>query len=464
MCGAASPGGQTVKQSSKANHARIARAAERRAARRAKTTASSRVAQTAVATAIGAGILLHGGQPADGVVTSAGTLVQVAVTVPVDDGADAPSSGAASTAESDGSDPADPGRRAGRRRRHGRPRRRRPRRRAPPTTPHRRTRDGRPRDRRWGHGGHVGHGGAADHRPGRHPRRRCRCGRRGRAGRGHRRTRAGHARGRRPAAGRERRDRRDRARRRACRGVHRGRDADHRPGPDRADDLRGTAGREARDSGARSALARAVLAWFGVAPGAVSGPSAPSTPAALLLAQWAWFRRGENPLFNQSPVVRPGQTGGPSTGEVVGTVEATDPDRDRLTYTLAQAPSRGRVVVNRDGSYVYTPDAELARTGGTVTFTVAVRDNDPAAPGLGGFTGLLHDALAVRHPALADRLFGAHVVTTVVTVDVTGTAVTAPDPDTRTDPATGVVTGHVGPDDGIARTYTVTTPPGGGGS
>ena len=122
------------------------------------------------------------------------------------------------------------------------------------------------------------------------------------------------------------------------------------------------------------------------------------------------------------------------------------------------------MVLGDDGTYTYIPDAATAQTGGTDTFTITVVDNNRAAPRLGGFTALARHVLARSHPALAQRLFGAHAIE--VTVDVTVTATTAPpipaDVTVGTpDPATGVVRGTLPATDanGAPLTYTVTTPP-----
>lgn len=58
---------------------------------------------------------------------------------------------------------------------------------------------------------------------------------------------------------------------------------------------------------------------------------------------------------------------------VNGTVTATDVDLEPLTFSLAAAPSIGGVVVNGDGTFTYTPDADA---NGVDTFTVDVTDGD----------------------------------------------------------------------------------------
>ncbi|MCV7011400.1 Ig-like domain-containing protein [Mycolicibacterium madagascariense] len=73
-------------------------------------------------------------------------------------------------------------------------------------------------------------------------------------------------------------------------------------------------------------------------------------------------------------------TPGTATGAVTGSLGATDADGDHLTYTVTGAPSRGKVTVNADGTFTYTPTAAArhaaAQSGGATTdsFTVTVSD------------------------------------------------------------------------------------------
>ncbi len=64
-----------------------------------------------------------------------------------------------------------------------------------------------------------------------------------------------------------------------------------------------------------------------------------------------------------------------------GTLVASDPDADLLSYAMATPPAHGTLIVNPDGTYVYTPDPDYAGpdsftftasdgNGGTVTSTV----------------------------------------------------------------------------------------------
>ncbi|WP_036991111.1 cadherin-like domain-containing protein, partial [Metapseudomonas furukawaii] len=58
---------------------------------------------------------------------------------------------------------------------------------------------------------------------------------------------------------------------------------------------------------------------------------------------------------------------------VSGQLGATDPDGDSLTFTAGDAPRNGTVVVNPDGSYTYTPNANF---NGGDSFTVIVSDGN----------------------------------------------------------------------------------------
>ena len=58
---------------------------------------------------------------------------------------------------------------------------------------------------------------------------------------------------------------------------------------------------------------------------------------------------------------------------VSGTVTANDVDGDTLNYSKGLDPAKGTVTVNADGSYIYTPKANLY---GTDSFTVIVSDGN----------------------------------------------------------------------------------------
>ena len=101
------------------------------------------------------------------------------------------------------------------------------------------------------------------------------------------------------------------------------------------------------------------------------------------------FLKGiQNPKINAISIVRLAVDGEPpaavadsyvATEDTTRTVSAafgvlnndTDPDGDALTASLVSGPSNGTLVLNADGSFEYTPDAEFS---GTDSFTYAASD------------------------------------------------------------------------------------------
>ncbi|WP_161600491.1 Ig-like domain-containing protein [Mycolicibacterium hodleri] len=77
---------------------------------------------------------------------------------------------------------------------------------------------------------------------------------------------------------------------------------------------------------------------------------------------------------NSSPTLHPTQTGQSAAGVVSGELNAADPDSADLTFSVAQVPAHGSVVVDADGSYSYTPDPAVSATGTTDSFRVSVSD------------------------------------------------------------------------------------------
>jgi len=77
---------------------------------------------------------------------------------------------------------------------------------------------------------------------------------------------------------------------------------------------------------------------------------------------------------NSAPVVAATPTIGkpnPTTGIVTGTLAATDPDADPLTYTAT--PTKGAITFTADGRFTYTPNA--APNAAQDTFSVSVTDD-----------------------------------------------------------------------------------------
>lgn len=83
---------------------------------------------------------------------------------------------------------------------------------------------------------------------------------------------------------------------------------------------------------------------------------------------WAALRRS---LLNQAPTLTPVQLTGVITGEIAGTVDALDPDGDRLVYRVVRGPATGKVHLNADGTFTYTPGESF---DGVDTFVVRAVD------------------------------------------------------------------------------------------
>ncbi|SDD06159.1 Calx-beta domain-containing protein [Pedobacter soli] len=114
---------------------------------------------------------------------------------------------------------------------------------------------------------------------------------------------------------------------------------------------------------------------------------------------------------------------------VNGTIAAGDAEGDPLTFAVGTAPVHGKVVLNADGTYTYTPDPNYS---GTDSFTVSVSD------GKGGTTRV---SISVTvNPVNDAPVATAPAITTPQNTPVNGT-ITATDVD------------------GDPLTFTVSTPP-----
>lgn len=174
------------------------------------------------------------------------------------------------------------------------------------------------------------------------------------------------------------------------------------------------------------------LVFFGL-PLLGGGTTTPVNP--IPLAVLAWARRTQQLLANRTPTVgTPTSVYDPTSETIRGSVGITDSDGDRLVYSVTDAPDRGTLVINPDGTYVYTPNGATAQTGGTDTFSVKASDN--TAFHLHGLASLLG---VHRHSA---------TTTVSVTVPADNNQVPIVDPSAvpqvgAPDPLTGVVTGSV---------------------
>ena len=76
-------------------------------------------------------------------------------------------------------------------------------------------------------------------------------------------------------------------------------------------------------------------------------------------------------FFNQAPSVSPVQLTGQSEGPITGSIGASDPEGDRIVYSLTGDARYGSVAIDSFGGYTYTPGPDFT---GIDTFTVAAAD------------------------------------------------------------------------------------------
>ena len=76
-------------------------------------------------------------------------------------------------------------------------------------------------------------------------------------------------------------------------------------------------------------------------------------------------------FFNQAPSVSPVQLTGQSEGPITGSIGASDPEGDRIVYSLTGDAQYGSIASDSAGGYTYTPGPGFT---GIDTFTVAAAD------------------------------------------------------------------------------------------
>jgi len=104
-------------------------------------------------------------------------------------------------------------------------------------------------------------------------------------------------------------------------------------------------------------------------------PSAPVAASAAVNLLAATGRELGRTFLNQYPTTAPSITTQSADGVVTGTLGASDPEGDRLVYTVVGKPSLGRVSIDQaTGDFTYTPVVDVASYGGTDAFTVSVSD------------------------------------------------------------------------------------------
>lgn len=125
-------------------------------------------------------------------------------------------------------------------------------------------------------------------------------------------------------------------------------------------------------------LVTGLLNLFGVGPSTGARPGAPVLPSLPQLLEFVFVAIRQHHQYvwhNTPPSVTPVLVSeDPVTGAKVYDFVLEDADDDRLVLKVGQ-PKYGNLTKNTDGTYAYTPDAEMAVAGYTDEFTVTVSDD-----------------------------------------------------------------------------------------
>ena len=108
----------------------------------------------------------------------------------------------------------------------------------------------------------------------------------------------------------------------------------------------------------------------------------------------------------------------PTTGAVMGTLNFTDPDGDPLSYSVVANPAKGTLVVNPDGTFVYTP---------TVAARLVARTT--AGPDLDSFTIVASDGSATAATIVSPTIDAARLVLSTPSTTAAGPVITSFTPD-----------------------------------
>ncbi len=114
------------------------------------------------------------------------------------------------------------------------------------------------------------------------------------------------------------------------------------------------------------------LGLLGIGPSAGNG-TAPLPTFDFVTVVFGAIRREMDRLFaNNGPSAALASTSQTAPGVLTGTVSATDPEADKLVYSIVQKPTLGTVEVDSTGTFTYTANPLLG--AGTDTFVIQVRD------------------------------------------------------------------------------------------
>jgi hypothetical protein len=127
-------------------------------------------------------------------------------------------------------------------------------------------------------------------------------------------------------------------------------------------------------------LVSSAAAMLGISPQSTAlDPQAPAGPfGSLLQFLFVGIRRLGGLVIDQAPTATVGAQDVLATGQITGHVATSDPEGGAVTVSVGQGPAHGKVQVTTDGNYVYTPNADIAATGGTDSFTLVADDGHRA--------------------------------------------------------------------------------------
>lgn len=120
---------------------------------------------------------------------------------------------------------------------------------------------------------------------------------------------------------------------------------------------------------------------------------------AVLLASCGDDKK-DTPKTNTAPMATAASFSTQADTKYMGTLTGTDAEKDTLTFTLGVSPTNGLLVLNKDGSYSYTPNAEFT---GTDKFSFNV--NDGALSSASVDVNITVDLLAVNFSDYSRKAF-----------------------------------------------------------
>ena len=106
------------------------------------------------------------------------------------------------------------------------------------------------------------------------------------------------------------------------------------------------------------------------------------------------------PQLNTSPTAMNASVTTQADTSLTGKLMGSDADKDMLTYTVSAQPTQGMLMVQTDGSYIYTPNPDVV---GTDQFSFMVSDGKATSPA--AMVNITIDLLTVDMSAYTRKAF-----------------------------------------------------------